>query len=369
MKKFFSITLMMFISLSLAACGQHKSNNNTKDVSNTYSSSTKKTDGSNKTSDSKQFDRLWDSSKDEQLSSFMKSWGTEMKQDYVKRGPGNDTKNAHHFPKDFDQIRLKFDKQKKTVGWSDDGNGDKDINVVAIYEHSMPSGMIDGYHIYLFAFENGQPVVYHTGQDQPMPGNWFYFDKTANQDLNNGFDKIADGKQDANSNSTSSNKTISFSEGVSLLKSSKYAGEVSQPSLVSATNSKTVIKTFPGAKGQDIFTLIPSGSDVNINAVFGTLDGGKFSTLKYSTDMPKSQIVSRTVPQSSIAKKNQSDDHICNQSEALQSLIKQQGDKGWVFKYGNGGAEGWNFKSQSGDQAQVHADGTLQMDHDDGPVR
>lgn len=89
-----------------------------------------------------------------------------------------------------------------------------------------------------------------------------------------------------------SHKAISFKEGKRLLKKAGYRSELGYAKLSSKSRKKTVIVTYPGAKGKDIFTLKPSGKHVKIHAVFGTLDGGHFSTINY-INLPHNKTVKR----------------------------------------------------------------------------
>lgn len=89
-----------------------------------------------------------------------------------------------------------------------------------------------------------------------------------------------------------SHKAISLKEGKKLLKKAGYRSELGYAKLSSKSKKKTVIVTYPGAKGKDIFTLRPSGKHVKIHAVFGTLDGGHFSTINY-IHLPHNKTVKR----------------------------------------------------------------------------
>ncbi|WP_382387036.1 hypothetical protein [Levilactobacillus fuyuanensis] len=88
-----------------------------------------------------------------------------------------------------------------------------------------------------------------------------------------------------------SRKAISLKEGKKLLKKAGYGSELGYASISSMTKKKTVIKTYPGAKGKDIFTLKPKGKHVKIHATFGSLDGGHFT--KINVGLPHSRTVKR----------------------------------------------------------------------------
>ncbi|TLQ04064.1 DUF4767 domain-containing protein [Pediococcus stilesii] len=203
MKKLISATLLALVPLTLAACSSGASSTSTSNSSskNTTSSSTKRvTSSQSSTSSSSQSSKakastIWNDDKKQQLAEFMDSWGTEMKQTYVKRGPGNDTTSLGlHYPSDFAKNKTSYNLKNSSAGWSDNGKGSNDINVVAIYE--QPNGTketpMTQYNIYLFAIENNRAVVYHTSQNQGVGDERIHFELTSNSKLESGFAKIVD---------------------------------------------------------------------------------------------------------------------------------------------------------------------------------
>ena len=161
---------------------------------------------------------LWNQSKNQKLASFMQKWGATMNQQYKSYGPGNNTNfYGIAFPQQFDQTLLKVDNQTVSMKWSNDGTGNADYNVVAIYCDSDTAQPMNE-HLYLFTFHNGNPVVLITQQTNGNvtksanngPDDGLHFKETANQDLSNGFKAIANGKtttvngQKANNSNNSS---------------------------------------------------------------------------------------------------------------------------------------------------------------------
>lgn len=145
---------------------------------------------------------LWNQSKNQKLASFMQKWGATMNQQYKSYGLGNNTNfYGIAFPQQFDQILLKVDNQTVSMKWSNDGTGNADYNVVAIYCDSDTAQSMDE-HLYLFTFHHGDPVVLITQQTNGNvtksanngPDDGLHFKETANQDLSNGFKAIANGK-------------------------------------------------------------------------------------------------------------------------------------------------------------------------------
>ncbi len=79
-----------------------------------------------------------------------------------------------------------------------------------------------------------------------------------------------------------SHKSISFKEGIHILRKNGYVSEIAFPKLRSRTSRRTVIWTYPGAQGMDKISLRPIGNHyVRIHAIFGTLHGGHFHILHY----------------------------------------------------------------------------------------
>ncbi|ELA67436.1 hypothetical protein SEO_00252 [Enterococcus faecium EnGen0134] len=80
-----------------------------------------------------------------------------------------------------------------TVQWSEDGTGQADFNLVAVYS-DVETGEYLGQHVYFFGFQNGQPKVYLTQQNQGNENNYLYFNETQNQQLKQGFIDIVNGQ-------------------------------------------------------------------------------------------------------------------------------------------------------------------------------
>ncbi|RBS91306.1 hypothetical protein EB56_00268 [Enterococcus faecium] len=80
-----------------------------------------------------------------------------------------------------------------TVQWSEDGTGHADFNLVAVYS-DVETGEYLGQHVYFFGFQNGQPKVYLTQQNQGNENNYLYFNETQNQQLKQGFIDIVNGQ-------------------------------------------------------------------------------------------------------------------------------------------------------------------------------
>ncbi|WP_338207816.1 DUF4767 domain-containing protein [Lactiplantibacillus paraxiangfangensis] len=147
----------------------------------------------------------WNDEKSQQLSSFMDSWGTTMKQEYDSYGPNNNTDfYGLKYPAQFKKDNLMANNQAATFAWSDNGKGPVDYEVVAIYSDSEHENSM-GSHLYLFTLHKGEPVVLITEQNQGNEENKVYFKTTENTDLADGFSKIVNGQ--SATTSTKSQKT------------------------------------------------------------------------------------------------------------------------------------------------------------------
>lgn len=136
---------------------------------------------------------LWDASKSAELATFMQSWGQEMGQQYRSY---DDHVQANYYglqvPQDiFDgKWTTVINQTPVSVEWSENGEGQADFQIVAIYsdiDHATPAGG----HLYFFGFQQKQPKVLITQQNQGNQNNYLYFKETANESLKNAFIQLA----------------------------------------------------------------------------------------------------------------------------------------------------------------------------------
>lgn len=137
---------------------------------------------------------LWNKDKATALDSFMKSWGNTMGQQYQSYFPGNNTDYyGLAFPKELGQHSIAVNGNTNVkVAWSNNGRGNADYNVVAIYCDSATAKPMEA-HLYLFTIHHGKPVVLVT---MTTNGNTLYFHETKNTALQNGFTKIMGNKKE-----------------------------------------------------------------------------------------------------------------------------------------------------------------------------
>ncbi|EGP5299380.1 DUF4767 domain-containing protein [Enterococcus faecium] len=143
---------------------------------------------------------LWDSEKSTQLATFVPQWGKTLGQEYKSYNPQNNV-SLYGTPLPSAVIdgnwKMAINEVPVTVQWSEDGTGQADFNLVAVYS-DVETGEYLGQHVYFFGFQNGQPKVYLTQQNQGNENNYLYFNETQNQQLKQGFIDIVNGQTPQN---------------------------------------------------------------------------------------------------------------------------------------------------------------------------
>ncbi len=151
---------------------------------------------SSDTSDSQIKQELWDTNKASQLETFVPQWGKTLGQEYKSYNPQNNV-SLYGTPLPSAVIdgnwKMAINEAPVTVQWSEDGTGQADFNLVAVYS-DVETGEYLGQHVYFFGFQNGQPKVYLTQQNQGNENNYLYFNETQNQQLKQGFIDIVNGQ-------------------------------------------------------------------------------------------------------------------------------------------------------------------------------
>ena len=128
---------------------------------------------------------LWNANKDQQLADFMNDWAPTMHQSYQKYDGTNQLKTSSGtlYPQDLNKVLVNH--QKVSIGWSPDGKGSNEYNVVAIYNDN--TSPVEFHITYLFTFHDGKPEVL---VDQSTNGDIQLF-PTKNEDVQSHFAKIA----------------------------------------------------------------------------------------------------------------------------------------------------------------------------------
>ncbi|MDW3670732.1 DUF4767 domain-containing protein [Enterococcus faecium] len=139
---------------------------------------------------------LWNADKSAQLEAFMATWGQTMGQQY----------KSYTNQMSVDLYGLKVPQAilngewKMAIGgvpvsaeWSESGTGQADYQITAVYSDAETEPYLKK-HVYLFGFQQNQPKVLVTQQNQGNPDNYLYFNETANNELKNGFNQIVYGQ-------------------------------------------------------------------------------------------------------------------------------------------------------------------------------
>lgn len=209
-RKLFLWTILFTLVLVLTGCGGHQNSNSksSQTATSKISKSKKSLDTSSKNTSEKKSSTLWNDKKDKQLESFINQWAPTMGQSYDKYDGTNPIKSTNGAVYPDDLSKENVNNSNASIGWSKNGEGNYDYNVVAIYDYD--SGTTVQRITYLFAFHDGQPVAL---VDQSTNGP-LQAAPTKNTDVASSFAAIANGTYNgssSSSNSTSSKQSSSSS--------------------------------------------------------------------------------------------------------------------------------------------------------------
>lgn len=228
----FSIGLCL---LGLAGCSSKKEASETKSkdtikVSETYSttekSERKSSSSSEKTAESSaekskssaKEAALWDSQKASTLQSFMNDWGSTMGQTYKEYQP---KQNVDFYGLDLPDGVLGDTKiqpiavndQIVSAEWSENGKSAAEYTIVSVYSDAETAAYAVK-HVYFFGFNNNQPIVLVSMQNQGMPDGALHFSATENKELNAGFQNIATGTASQTTQTTQTSNAWTMDEAV-----------------------------------------------------------------------------------------------------------------------------------------------------------
>ncbi|WP_053084462.1 Lreu_0056 family protein [Companilactobacillus ginsenosidimutans] len=130
---------------------------------------------------------LWNKTKDRQLQTFMGEWGETMGQKYTKYDGVHPLKTSvgERYPADFSRSVLYG--KKVSIGWSNDGLGSNEYNIVAMYNYDGDIPPLPSHITYFFAFHDGKPVIL---VDEARDG-YPQWGETKNTALRTNFERIA----------------------------------------------------------------------------------------------------------------------------------------------------------------------------------
>lgn len=246
--KKFLLVISAVSAIALTACSKQQSSQTkassqskvsskvaSKKASKSASSQSASSATSKATSHSQKAETPWDSAKDQQLASFMSSWGASMNQKYVKYTPNNPG-NVYgiKIPNDIYNgkwhLAISDIDNQVSSAWSENGQGASNTYlIVACYSDFTNVKTTYGYHVYLFTIFNGKPVVLISEQNQGNEKNSYVFGETKNNELRNGFAQIVGDI----SNTTSSSQTNSSSvtnEELAIMAIMKFGDKAQVPS-------------------------------------------------------------------------------------------------------------------------------------------
>ena len=136
----------------------------------------------------------WNKNKGDKLYQFVKSWEKSLNQSYKEYTPSNQV-NFHglKLPTESEMAgdaRLVLEGDKLiSMKWSPEGNYKDVYNIVAVFSDiDKPVNSVA--HLYYFTILNGEPIVLITEQNQGNSKKYVYFRRTANVDLQKGFENI-----------------------------------------------------------------------------------------------------------------------------------------------------------------------------------
>ena len=137
----------------------------------------------------------WNKNKGDKLYQFVKSWEKSLNQSYKEYTPDNRVNfYGLKLPGETETIgnvRLVLEGDKLVnMKWSPEGNYKDVYNIVAVFSDVGTSGKNHFFHLYYFTILNGEPIVLITEQTQGNDKGYVYFRRTANVDLQKGFENI-----------------------------------------------------------------------------------------------------------------------------------------------------------------------------------
>ena len=137
---------------------------------------------------------LWNKEKSNKLYKYVKEWEKTLNQSYKEYTPSNQV-NFHglKLPTESEMAgdaRLVLEGDKLiSMKWSPEGNYKDVYNIVAVFSDiDKPVNSVA--HLYYFTILNGEPIVLITEQNQGNSKKYVYFRRTANVDLQKGFENI-----------------------------------------------------------------------------------------------------------------------------------------------------------------------------------
>lgn len=291
MKKITLLSLLM-ISVLLTGCNQEKESHIIDSSTNRHGEVSSVEEVVNETNEFKtensqqkiKSDVPWNQEKDQELNTFMDSWGKTMNQTYKQYSPNNNVDlyglklpdkvldNKNGWQAVVDDVPIK-------IQWSENGEGAIDYSLVAVYSDADTQPYLEK-HVYFFTFVSGIPKVLMTKQNQGNENNYLYFKETENKELKDGFLEIVSGNKnyitDANNQNEFNLGTIAYKD----LNTNDYIQGKAQWMGCSIEDDGTTINLIPAMSAtiQNIQLYISGQGDTDYYNKF--LDAAKDISLK-----------------------------------------------------------------------------------------
>ncbi|MFC6176711.1 DUF4767 domain-containing protein [Companilactobacillus huachuanensis] len=251
---------------------------------------------------------LWDTTKDNQLESFIDQWAPTMKQSYVKYDGTNSLKTSTgtSYPDDLSKVTVEG--TTTSIGLSKDGSGSNSYNVVAMYNYNGTVPPLPNHITYFFAFHNGQPIVLVDQSRDGTPN----LTETENTKVKSGFADIVAGKKvsvDNDTQSESDNK-----ESAQLTTDPKMIGiMVYQLTGSDITNITDLLGVYISGGKYWI------GTGTSVSNIGFTIDGQTvtYYTKKYNDETEKDDLIPNNIRLSDLENKYYSTN---DQKQTIQSV-------------------------------------------------
>lgn len=194
-KKIWTGLAAALLLVFLAACGNQRANSTDSNSSKQTQATSKTTSNENanqqsSSTSSQQETTPWNKQKDQELAAFINKWAPTMHQSYQKYDGNTPLKTSVGITYPDGLSREQVDGQSGVMGWTPNGKGNYEYNVVAIYNYDGTEPPLPNRITYFFCFHDGKPVVL---VDQTRDGDPSAH-PTANQDVQSNFTRIADEK-------------------------------------------------------------------------------------------------------------------------------------------------------------------------------
>lgn len=185
------ITFLIISMIVMTGCGSKKASSTDQKNSDSSAKVVKPHDKKTSSSSSnKKEATLWNTNKDNKLKTFINQWAPTMNQKYTKYDGVHSiqTSTGTTYPDGLSNVTVEG--SQDSIGWSKNGEGNNDYNIVAIYNYDGTQPPVPNHITYFFAFHNGKPVALVDQSRDGTPN----LTETKNTNVKSAFEEIATGK-------------------------------------------------------------------------------------------------------------------------------------------------------------------------------